>query len=59
MQQIYALLEENTVVLTQIIVALIIITQLKNKTKWYISTISTQMSSQYYVTLQMVSNNEP
>jgi len=30
-----------SVVLTQVIVALIIITQLRNKTKWYISTIST------------------
>jgi len=30
-----------SVVLIQVIVALIIITQLRNKTKWYISTIST------------------
>jgi len=34
------LLGGNIVVLTQVIVALIIITQLKNRTKWYISTIS-------------------
>jgi len=33
MQQVYTLLGGNTVVLTQVIVALIIITQLWNKTK--------------------------
>jgi len=30
-----------SVVLTQVVITLIIITQLRNKTKWYISTIST------------------
>jgi len=45
MRQVYALIRGNTAVLIQMIVALIIITQLKNKTKWYISTISTQVSS--------------
>jgi len=34
-------LKKITAVLIQMVVALIIITQLKNKTKWYISTIST------------------
>jgi len=48
-------------VLIQMVVALIIITQLKNETKWYISTISIQVLSQYCVVLlnlQISNNNE-
>jgi len=43
------------------VVALIIVTQLKNKTKWYISILSTQISSQYCIALLnlQISNNEP
>jgi len=41
MRQVYALFGGNTAVLTQMVVVLIITIQLKNKTKWYIFTIST------------------
>jgi len=58
-RQVYTLIGGNTAILTQMVV-LIIITQLKNKTKWYISTISTQVSSQYCVALLnlQISKNE-